>query len=93
MALQHNCDVIGNEIFFCFLFLTPGLIFDKAGNPSSVISSTNSIRCTQLTLDTFNPELVSFDLDLNLRTLKLTFTEAVRGSAFSRVEVSEPWFR
>ena len=60
-----------------FLSLTANTIQDVSGSLVDPIPPSNAIQVVTFTVDTTQPVLVSFWLDLNIGFLQLTFSEAV----------------
>ena len=71
-----------------FITLGPGTIKDTSGNPNVVIQPTNALRVSALIRNAQSPTLQSFDFDLNLGALTLTFSESVNGSSFQPMQVT-----
>ena len=70
-----------------FISVTSTTIQDTKGNLLVRIAHTMGLQVTNYTEDTTRPELVSFDLDLSLDVLTLTFDETVSGSTLMETEI------
>ena len=63
-----------------YLSISPGAVLDMNGNPV-LASFENSIQVDLYTPDTTDPQLVAYDLDLNIGLLTLEFSETVNASS------------
>ena len=77
--LNYIKSVMGltTEVNNTWLSLQPFTIDDMNANPVQEISFTDPLQADNFVEDTVKPELVSFDLDMNVGQLHLTFTETV----------------
>ena len=73
--------IVGNT----FISLTSSAVTDPAANP---ITPINALQAASVTQDNVPPILESFSLDLDQRTLSLTFHEPILVGSFSIVDVS-----
>ena len=71
-----------------YITLNSGTIKDTSGNPNTVITPSNALRVSSLTRNAQSPTLQSFDFDLNLGILALTFSESVNGTSFQPTQVT-----
>ncbi|KAL5489589.1 hypothetical protein EMCRGX_G018699 [Ephydatia muelleri] len=71
---------IATSVNNTYVSLLPGSVQDLATNLAS--STNTTVQARTFTLDTTNPMLVAFDLDMNTGVLTLQFDEAVRVSTF-----------
>ena len=71
-----------------FLSLPGGSVKDLAGNNLTAVSSTSATQATLLTPDTTSPEIQSWQLDMDLGQVTLSFNEAVQASSLSGVGLS-----
>ena len=64
---------------------------DMAGNKVERITTSYAMKCASFTEDTTNPELVSFDLDMDTGVMSLTFTESMQSwkSLYSLITLNE----
>jgi len=66
-----------------FLSITEDAVTDASGNKLTPIPSLNATRVTNYTEDSTPPDLVSFNVDLNMGQLILRFSETVNASTIS----------
>ena len=66
-----------------FLSITEDAVTDASGNKLTPIPSSNATRVTNYTEDSTPPDLVSFNVDLNMGQLILRFSETVNASTIS----------
>ena len=71
-----------------FISFTSSAVSDSASNPVIPIPSTNAHQASDVYEDLVSPMLSSFSLDLDLRTLSLTFDEPVQIGSLSVVGVA-----
>jgi len=64
-----------------YLTASASAVQDAFSKPSLVLST--AIIATNVILETIRPSLLSFDLDMTLLRLSLTFSEPVKGTSFS----------
>lgn len=74
---------IGTSVANTFLSLTSSTVQDSAGNPTVPFHPTNALQVDIFIPDTIPPQLISFALNLDQRTLSLTFDETVDSQTFS----------
>ena len=65
----------------CFLFLTGASFTDISGNP--VVPITTGVASTEFTADMGSPQLLTYFLDLNSGSMRLTFSEPTDTSGFN----------
>ena len=70
-----------------YISITMATIADTKSNPVVPISSDSALLVKNYTVDTTRPNFVSFDLDLNINLLTLTFDETVSGSSLQETEI------
>ena len=61
----------------CFISLTPDTVLDMNDNPLVEVSDASAEMASNYTADNVPPRLLALDLDNNLGSLTLTFSEAV----------------
>ena len=66
-----------------YIYIDSTTVFDMNMNPVDEITGLRAIRVNNYTADTKDPVLESFDLDLNLGILLLTFNETVNVSSLN----------
>ena len=66
-----------------FLSLSSSAISDMNSNDIVTISSSDALRAAVYVIDESDPVIISYDLDLNVGTLSLTFDEAVDANTFN----------
>lgn len=66
-----------------FLSITDSAVTDSSRNPVIEVPSTNAVAVSNYTEDTTLPELLSFNLDLNIGQLLLRFSETVNSSTLN----------
>jgi len=71
-----------------FISITSNLVQDMNGNLIDPIALTNAMRVTNFTMDTTQPTVESFDLDMNRGILTLYFSETVMAGSLSVQEIS-----
>ena len=71
-----------------FISLQFGAILDMNDNPVDAVSYSVALSAMEFVPDTSNPNLVSFDLDMNTGTLFLTFNETVEASSLNVSQVT-----
>ena len=70
------CTAVSN----CFITVTRSVAKDLNGQPTIPIPNGNALPVTQFTDDTTEPELISWDLNINNGELYLVFSETVNAS-------------
>ena len=81
VSLQSNIQ-LASSIGNTYLSMTTGHLKDVNDNYALPILATNPLRASNFTIDMTIPELVAFDLDLNVnQPLTLTFSEVVNPSS------------
>ena len=83
-ASTQLATFVGNT----FLSLTSSTIQDVSGSPVDPIPPSFAIQVATFTVDTTQPELVSFTLDLNIGSLHLSFSEAVDPSTLDPTSIT-----
>ena len=81
-ALDTN-DNLATSFSNTFLTATMNGIRDVFGNPLTAITSTSALQVTSYNNDTIQPVLVNWEINLNLGSLQLTFTESVDANSFN----------
>ena len=76
---------LGTTIGNTFISLTSGAVSDPASNP---VTPINTFQAASVTQDNVPPTLESFSLDLDTRTLSLTFDEPILAGSFSIVGIT-----
>lgn len=73
------------------LVMGSSAVTDMAGNQVEHIPSSYAMKCASFTEDTTDPELVSFDLDMDTGVMSLTFTESMKSwrSLYSLITLNE----
>ena len=71
-----------------YIALEYGAIWDMNDNVVDAIPESSALMAQNFIQDTSHPHLVSFNLDMNLGTLYLTFNETVEASSLNVTEVT-----
>lgn len=79
---------LATSISDTYIIATPYTVQDMNGNALEVITSDNALQVSNYTDDSTRPELMSFDLDLSLEQLVLTFSEAVRATSLDPTQIT-----
>ena len=79
----NTSDNIATSFSNTFLTATMNGIRDVFGNPLAAIASTSALQVTSYNNDTIQPMLVNWEINLNLGSLQLTFTESVDANSFN----------
>ena len=66
-----------------YLSIAQGAVLDMNNNPANTVPPFAAIMAANVTEDVTNPELISFELDMNLGVLYLTFNETVEASSLN----------
>ena len=66
-----------------YISITSSLVRDMSGNAVKEINSTAALRATEVIVDATDPQLLSFDLDMDSRVLTLYFSETVNSSSLN----------
>ena len=83
IMLEHDLNSIkglGNlavSLNSTFIAITDGIVQNREGKPSLAINSTSPLSASMFVPDATQPELTSFDFDIDAGLLVLTFTEPV----------------
>lgn len=85
LKLETN---LGTERADTYISFTSSAVSDPASNPVIPIPPTNAHQASDVNEDLIPPMLRSFSLDLDLRTLSLTFDEPVQIGSLSFVGVA-----
>ena len=80
--------LILTDVSNTFLYLKNSTILDLARNPLIGIAETGAKQAKAFTSDLTKPELLSFDLDMNNRTLTMTFSETVEASTLDPTAIT-----
>ena len=76
---------LGTTVDNTFISLTSSAVTDPASNP---VTPINALQASSVVRDNVPPTLESFSLDLDERTLSLTFDEPILAGSFSIVGIS-----
>ena len=76
---------LGTTVDNTFITLTSSAVSDPASN---LVTPVNALQATRVVQDNVAPSLESFSLDLDQRTLSLTFDEPILAGSFSIVGIS-----
>lgn len=79
---------LGSAIANTFITLSEQFVSDYAGNPVLGINQTMALMASSVELDTSNPMLRQFVVDLSSNTIILTFSEAINISTFNPREIT-----
>ena len=74
---------LATNITNTYLSIAQGAVLDMNNNTADAVLPSAAIVAANVTEDVMNPELISFDLDMNLGALYLTFDETVEASSFN----------
>ena len=75
----------GDMVMNTYLSISVFSVTDMNNNPIKPISATNALQASNVILDTSNPALESFQLDLGLNILILTWSKPVNISTLSAI--------
>jgi hypothetical protein len=89
-AMRSNAPGLGATSGATFLSTSAGLAEDLASTPNanSVIATSSALRVTTHSADMTRPTLDSYSLDLDVRRLTLTFSEAVLADDLSTTSIA-----
>ena len=71
-----------------YLSIAPSLVRDMAGNNVVMIPEIIALQVSNYTLDMTPPELESFNVDLNVDIISLTFSETIRSESLNITLIS-----
>ena len=80
---------IARDAATTWMVLTSNTLLDMFGQSVvALVNGQSALGVTNYVADTTSPELVSFDVDMTAETITMTFSETVRASTLSAVEMT-----
>ncbi|KAL5489584.1 hypothetical protein EMCRGX_G018694 [Ephydatia muelleri] len=83
--IKGNIPTLATGLNNTFLYFTPGIVYDMAGN---ALLQSGVVQVRNYTRDSTGPSVESFTLDLNTGVLAITFYEYVNASTLNESKIT-----
>lgn len=81
-------ELLATERNSTYISIARALVEDPANNPSGVIPTDSGLLADVYTVDTSRPRLLSFDVNIDTKTITLRFSETVNTSSLDTSQIT-----